>query len=159
MSGLQLRNYSWLQTDSLAYGETKSDYDNFDKFQTYHHATKFFVFRKIKSEDFSQVPWFLPKREVVFLASKGGLILTLLNTNFHFPMGLWFVWFACDRATCTPKEEIAMAFAFWMEELRLIQINTSNLSLFIAMGGGGGQSGPDEAERLDLVRCSAAAPA
>ena len=83
MSGLQLRNYSWLQTDSLAYGETKSHYDNFDKFQTYHHATKFFVFRKIKSEDFSQVPWFLPKREVVFLASKGGLILTLLNTNFH----------------------------------------------------------------------------
>ena len=79
MSSLQLRNYSWLQTDSLAYGETKSDYDNFDKFQTYHHATKFFVFRKIKSEDFSQVPWFLPKREVVFQASKGGLILTLLS--------------------------------------------------------------------------------
>ena len=79
MSSLQLRNYSWLQTDTLAYGETKSDYDNFDKFQTYHHATKFFVFRKIKSEDFSQVPWFLPKREVVFQASKGGLILTLLS--------------------------------------------------------------------------------
>lgn len=52
MSGLQLRNYSWLQTDSLAYGETKSDYDNFDKFQTYHHATKFFRLQKDKIRRF-----------------------------------------------------------------------------------------------------------